>query len=271
VHDVAPDAPTMETLAGSRVVVTGSSSGIGKAVAEMFCREGAFVAGLDIVDGALTSAACGDGFTPIPCDLSDPAEIARAFQDVDEAFAGASPDVLACVAGICAEVAFLDSSAALFDAIFAVNVRGVMLCGQEAGRRMRDRGRGGRIVNIASTASVQAWQLQSVYGASKGAVSLLTRCMALELGQYGILVNAVGPGTIVTPGSKEFLSDERVLANELGRVPLDRIGQPEDIAAAVRFLARDARWMTGQTVYVDGGFLVAGLTVPVEGAVTTAL
>jgi NAD(P)-dependent dehydrogenase (short-subunit alcohol dehydrogenase family) len=127
---------------------------------------------------------------------------------------------------------------------------------------MRDRGRGGRIINIASTASVQAWHLQSVYGASKGAVALLTRCMAIELGQYGICVNAVGPGTIVTPGSKEFLSDERVLANELGRVALDRLGQPEDIATAVRYLARDARWTTGQTIYVDGGFLAAGLTVP---------
>jgi NAD(P)-dependent dehydrogenase (short-subunit alcohol dehydrogenase family) len=254
-----------DTLAGSRVVVTGSSSGIGKAVAEMFCREGALVAGLDLVDGATTRGSCGETFTPIACDLSEPAQIARAFRDVDAAFAGEAPDVLACVAGICAEVPFLDSSAELFDAIFAVNVRGVMLCGQEAARRMRDRGTGGRIINIASTASVQAWQLQSVYGASKGAVSLLTRCMAVELGQYGILVNAVGPGTIVTPGSQEFLSDERVLANELGRVALDRIGQPEDIAAGVRFLARDARWMTGQTIYIDGGFLAAGLTVPTGG------
>ena len=261
-HDVVRDAPTNETLAGSRVVVTGSSSGIGQAVAEMFCREGALVAGLDIVDGAPMRAALGETFTPVACDLSDPAEIERAFRDIDEAFGGEAPDVLACVAGICAEVPFLDSPAELFDAIFAVNVRGVMLCGQEAGRRMRDSGRGGRIINIASTASVQAWQLQSVYGASKGAVALLTRCMATELGQYGIHVNAVGPGTIVTPGSREFLSDERVQANELGRVALDRLGQPEDIAAAVRFLARDARWMTGQTVYVDGGFLAAGLTVP---------
>ena len=264
-HDVVRDAPTNDTLAGTRVVVTGSSSGIGRAVAEMFCREGAHVAGLDIVDGAETRAACGASFTQIACDLSAPAEIARAFREVDAAFGGACPDVLVCVAGICAEVPFLDSSAELFDAIFAVNVRGVMLCGQEAARRMRARGRGGRIVNIASTASVQAWQLQSVYGASKGAVALLTRCMAVELGQYGILVNAVGPGTIVTPGSRQFLADERVLANELGRVALDRIGEPEDIAAAVRFLARDARWMTGQTIYVDGGFLAAGLTVPDGG------
>jgi glucose 1-dehydrogenase len=259
-----------ETLAGSRVVVTGSSSGIGKAVAEMFCEEGAEVAGLDIAEGPETRASCGARFTPIACDLSDPSEIARAFRDVDAVFGGETPDVLACVAGICADVPFLESSAELFDSIFAVNVRGVMLCGQEAGRRMRDRGRGGRIVNIASTASVQAWGLQSVYGASKGAVALLTRCMAVELGQYGILVNAVGPGTIVTPGSTQFLSDERVVANELGRVPLGRLGQPQDIAAGVRFLARDAHWMTGQIVYIDGGFLAAGLTVPVDGAGSTA-
>ena len=214
-HDVDGDAPMNETLSGSRVVVTGSSSGIGRAVAEMFCREGAQVAGLDIVDGPETRASCGDAFTAIACDLSDPAEIARAFLDVDTAFAARRPTCSRASPASAREVPFLDSSAELFDAIFAVNVRGVMLCGQEAGRRMRASGRGGRIVNIASTASVQAWQLQSVYGASKGAVALLTRCMAVELGSTG---SSSTPSARHDrqPGSKEFLSDKRVLANELG-------------------------------------------------------
>ena len=125
---------------------------------------------------------------------------------------------------------------------------------------MRDAG-GGRIVNIASTASVQAWAMQAVYGASKGAVALLTKCMAIELAAHGITVNAIGPGTIETPLAEHFLADPRMRANELGRAPLGRLGTPEDIAAAVRFLARDARWMTGQVMYVDGGFLAAGLTM----------
>jgi len=153
---------------------------------------------------------------------------------VDEWFGGSAPGVLVCVAGIAPEVAFIDTPIEVFDEIFAVNVRAVFLCGQEGARRMRLAG-GGRIVNIASTASVQAWAMQAVYGASKGAVALLTKCMAIELAAHGITVNAVGPGTIATPLAEHFLTDPRMHANELDRAPLGRLGTPEDIAAAVRF------------------------------------
>jgi NAD(P)-dependent dehydrogenase (short-subunit alcohol dehydrogenase family) len=251
---------TDDGLRGARVVVTGTSRGIGQGVAAMFCAEGALVAGLDLRDPTETAGLCGEGFRHFECDLARPERIAAAFAEVDEWFGGAAPDVLVCVAGIAPEISFLDTSAKVFDDVFAVNVRAVFLCGQEAARRMRDAG-GGRIVNIASTASVQAWAMQSVYGASKGAVALLTKCMAVELGPHGIAVNAVGPGTIETPLAAHFLDDPRMRANELGRSPLGRLGTPEDIAAAVRFLARDARWMTGQVLYVDGGFLAAGLTM----------
>ena len=131
--------------------------------------------------------------------------------------------MLVCVAGIAPEVSFLDTPPEVFDEVFAVNVRAVFLCGQEAARRMRDAG-GGRIINIASTASVQAWAMQAVYGASKGAVALLTKCMAVELAAHGITVNAVGPGTIETPLAEHFLADPRMRANELGRAPLGRLG-----------------------------------------------
>jgi NAD(P)-dependent dehydrogenase (short-subunit alcohol dehydrogenase family) len=247
-------------LRGARVIVTGASRGIGQGVAAMFCAEGATVAGLDLRDGDETTALCGAGFRHFACDLAQPAAIASAFADVDEWFGGAAPGVLVCVAGIGPEVAFLDTTPEVFDQVIAVNVRAVFLCGQEAARRMRDAG-GGRIVNIASTASVQAWAMQSAYGASKGAVALLTKCMAVELAAHGISVNAVGPGTIETPLAEHFLADPRMRANELGRTPAGRLGTPDDIAAAVRFLARDARWMTGQVMYVDGGFLAAGLTM----------
>jgi glucose 1-dehydrogenase len=251
---------TDDGLRGARVIVTGASRGIGQGVAGMFCAEGAMVAGLDVRDGAETTRLCGDGFRHFACDLARPEHIASAFAAVDAWFGGSPPDVLVCVAGIAPEIAFIDTPAELFDEVFAVNVRAVFLCGQEAARRMRDAG-GGRIINIASTASVQAWAMQAVYGASKGAVALLTKCMAVELAAHGITVNAVGPGTIETPLAEHFLDDPRMRANELGRAPLGRLGTPEDIAAAVRFLARDARWMTGQVMYVDGGFLAAGLTM----------
>ena len=247
-------------LRGAKVVVTGASRGIGQGVAAMFCAEGSSVAGIDLRDGDETADICGEGFRHFPCDLVQPEQIASAFAAVDEWFGGAAPDVLVCVAGIAPEIAFIDTPVEVFDEVFAVNVRAVFLCGQEGARRMRAAG-GGRIVNIASTASVQAWAMQAVYGASKGAVALLTKCMAIELAADGITVNAVGPGTIETPLAEHFLADPRMHANELGRAPLGRLGRPEDIAAAVRFLARDARWMTGQVMYVDGGFLAAGLTM----------
>ena len=261
---------TNDGLRGARVVVTGASRGIGQGVAAMFCAEGSIVAGLDLRDGEETAQLCGSDFRHFPCDLALPDQIVSAFTVIDEWFDGAAPDVLVCVAGIAPEVAFIDTPIDVFDKVFAVNVRAVFLCGQEGARRMRSAG-GGRIVNIASTASVQAWAMQAVYGASKGAVALLTKCMAVELAAHGITVNAVGPGTIETPLAEHFLGDPRMRANELGRAPLGRLGTPEDIAAAVRFLARDARWMTGQVIYVDGGFLAAGLTMAPGDETRTSL
>ena len=257
-------------LRGARIVVTGASRGIGQGVAAMFCAEGSSVAGLDLRDGAETAGICGSGFRHFACDLALPEQIAATFTAVDEWFGGCAPDVLVCVAGIAPEIAFIDTPVEVFDEVFAVNVRGVFLCGQEGARRMRAAG-GGRIVNIASTASVQAWAMQAVYGASKGAVALLTKCMAIELAAHGITVNAVGPGTIETPLAEHFLADPRMRANELTRAPLGRLGTADDIAAAVRFLARDARWMTGQVIYVDGGFLAAGLTMAPGDEARTSL
>ena len=184
---------TDDSLRGAKVVVTGASRGIGQGVAAMFCAEGSTVAGIDLRDGGETAKLCGEGFRHFPCDLAQPEQIASAFAAVDEWFGGAAPDVLVCVAGIAPEVSFIDTPVEVFDEVFAVNVRAVFLCGQEGARRMRAAG-GGRIVNIASTASVQAWAMQAVYGASKGAVALLTKCMAIELAAHGITVNAVGPG-----------------------------------------------------------------------------
>ena len=261
---------TRDGLHGARIVLTGASRGIGQGVAAMFCAEGSSVAGLDLRDGNETAGICGSGFRHFPCDLALPEQIAATFTAVDEWFGGCAPDVLVCVAGIAPEIAFLDTPVEVFDEVFAVNVRGVFLCGQEGARRMRAAG-GGRIINIASTASVQAWAMQAVYGASKGAVALLTKCMAIELAAHGITVNAVGPGTIETPLAEHFLADPRMRANELTRAPLGRLGTADDIAAAVRFLARDARWMTGQVIYVDGGFLAAGLTMAPGDEARTSL
>jgi NAD(P)-dependent dehydrogenase (short-subunit alcohol dehydrogenase family) len=242
---------------GRLVVVTGTSRGIGQGIAQFLAEEGADVAGIDWHDGGETAGLAGPRFRHHQADVSQPADVARVFRAIDEEY-GRAPWGLVCVAGIAPEVAFLDTPPEAFDAVMGVNVRGPFLCGQEAGRRMRDAG-GGRIVNIASTASVQAWAHQTAYGASKGAVLLLTRNMANELAQHGITVNAVGPGTIATPLAANMLANRAWVDAELGSTPIKRFGTPRDIAVGVRFfLQPEAEWVTGQTLYVDGGFLACG-------------
>jgi NAD(P)-dependent dehydrogenase (short-subunit alcohol dehydrogenase family) len=246
----------VSTMDGTRVVVTGTSRGIGQGVARLLAAEGATVVGLDVRDPAETAALAGERFHPVAADVSEPADVERAFAEAD-ALLGGPPHGLVCVAGIAPEMAFLETPPEVLDRVLAVNVRGPFLCGQAAARRMRDAG-GGRIVNIASTASVQGWALQTAYGASKGAVALLTRTMAIELGPLGIAVNAIGPGTIDTPLAVNFTGNPAWRDHDLSRTPLGRWGTPEDIAVAVRFLLRDAQWLTGQVLYVDGGFLATG-------------
>ena len=240
-----------------RVVLTGGSSGLGQGIAKMFCDDGATVASIDIQDGAETAELCGDRFRSFIADVASESAVRHAFSEIDDYFGGA-PDVLCNVAGIAPEIAFLDTPIDVFDRTMAVNVRGAFLCSQEAGRRMRDAERG-RIIHITSTESVQAWALQTAYGASKAALRHLTMGMAVDLAPYGITVNAVGPGACETPALAIQMQSGAIARHDLERTPLGRWGTPADIAAAVRFLACDASWMTGQTIYVDGGFLAAGL------------
>jgi NAD(P)-dependent dehydrogenase (short-subunit alcohol dehydrogenase family) len=239
------------------VVVTGTSRGIGQGVAEFLAADGWTVAGIDWHDGAETAGICGEPFRHFGADVSSADDVARVFGEIDAAY-GVAPWGLVCVAGIAPEVSILDTPPETFDQIMAVNVRGPFLCGQQAGRRMAGAG-GGRIVNIASTASVQSWAYQGIYGTSKGAVLLLTRNMANEFASLGITVNAVGPGTIVTPLSEHVMQNPDWVAAELGSTPIKRFGTPRDIAVGVRFfLQPEAEWVTGQTLYVDGGFLACG-------------
>ena len=243
-----------------RVIMTGASSGIGQAIARMFCAEGARVANIDIADGSETARSCGSAFRSFAFDVAEPEQVAQAFSDVDAWF-GAAPTVLVNVAAVFPNVAFLEMLPDTFDRVMAVNVRGPFLCSQQAARRMCHV-QSGRIINITSTESVQAFALASAYGASKAALAHLTKGMAIELASHGITVNAVAPGAVETPPLLEWLEQNPEAAqHDLERTPLGRFGTPDDIVAAVRFLAKDATWMTGQTIYVDGGFLVAGLPV----------
>jgi NAD(P)-dependent dehydrogenase (short-subunit alcohol dehydrogenase family) len=198
-------------------------------------------------------------FHSVMVDLADPAQIANAFANVDAHWQGHSPDVFVACASISRAAHFLDASLEDIQAMVDVNVRGMVLCGQHVGRRMKAAG-GGRIIHVTSVAAVTAWATEPIYCATKGAQASLTQAMAIELAPFGILVNAVAPGPLEAsnPSMVSTRSDPDVLRHDLERTPLGRFGKVEDIVGAVRFLSQ-ATWMTGQTVYVDGGMLATGL------------
>lgn len=249
------------TLESKVVVVTGGGQGIGRGVCTRLARDGARIAILDqrpATETVQELTAAGAEAVALTADISDADSVAAAFDEIDRKLG--SPSVLANVAGVFADVPFLETSVELWDRIMAVNARGTFLCSQAAATRMRERG-AGRIVNILSTASAQAFALESAYCASKGAALLLTRVMAVELAQYGITVNGVGPGTVQTEMGSAYLGGGPIATHELSRTPLQRFGEPADIAEAVAFFASTARWVTGQVLYVDGGFMATGLPV----------
>jgi len=166
-------------------------------------------------------------------------------------------DILVNNAGVYPHSSLLDLADAEWDDVMAINLRGAFVAIREAARVMIAQGDGGRIVNIASVDAVAPEPRFSHYDASKGGLVALTRSLALELGPHRITINGVGPGLIDGPGLDLYVPKRK--AAYLAHVPLGTIGQPAEIADAVLFFASDmARWVTGQTLYVDGGVMLAG-------------
>lgn len=238
-----------------KIVITGGSGGIGSAICRRFLSAGDHVINLD-----REPFPGGDpkGLVTLACDMADAASIAQAFTTADGQFDSAPVDALVCCAAMSRAAHFLDVPLADLEQMLAVNVRGTFLCGQEAGRRMRARNKG-HIVVITSIAGVQAWASESVYCLTKAAQSSLVQGMAIELAPFGILVNAVAPGIIdVKSKGMAGTREGEVYRHEMERFPLGRFGAPEEIAEAVHHLT-SVTWMTGQTIYADGGFLATGL------------
>jgi NAD(P)-dependent dehydrogenase (short-subunit alcohol dehydrogenase family) len=260
-------------LKGKTAIVTGAAGGIGYAVAERFVKEGAkvVIADFDAEKGAKAAKALGPDSSVrfVKTDVGDAAQIARMVDETVSAFG--EIDILVANAGIVHGADFLDIAEADFDRVLRVNLKGVFLAGQAVARRMADRvragGPAGTIINMSSVNAVFAIPNQVPYSVSKGGVNQLTKVMALSLASYGIRVNAIGPGSIMTDILKAVANDKAAMDRIMMRTPLGRIGDPSEIASIAAFLASDdASYITGQTIYADGGRLPLNYTVPIKNA-----
>jgi NAD(P)-dependent dehydrogenase (short-subunit alcohol dehydrogenase family) len=256
-------------LEGKTAVVTGAGRGIGRAVADLFAAAGARIVVADILaDEAAVAAAAirkdGGEALAVTVDIADEAAVKQLYRQTVQQFS--SLDVLIHCAAIFPKYPLLEITVEQWDRVQAVNLRGTLLVMREAIALMRQSGRGGAIVNISSVSGEREVVFHNAaYGASKAGTTNLTRAAALEFGSENIRVNAVLPGGTATPGAAESTARMRAAGLELkgpmmhpGRVPLGAMGTPQDIAAACLFLASPAaRYITGQCLAVDGGFLIS--------------
>jgi len=261
-------------LAGKAVIVTGAAQGIGRACAERLAKEGAKVIVTDVnAEGGerLAQEIAADGGTAqfARCDVSKESDVAAVVATAIKAYGRI--DIVVNNAGILDDAPFLDLPVAEFDRILGVNLRGAFLMGQAAARQMAKQGppagsaQAGAIVNMSSINERFALPDHVAYSISKGGISQLTKAMAIALAPHGIRVNAVGPGTIETPLLEGVIKDKAFREKVLSRTPIGRFGKPAEIAAIVAWLAsEEASYVTGTTIFADGGRLPLNYVVPVR-------
>jgi NAD(P)-dependent dehydrogenase (short-subunit alcohol dehydrogenase family) len=252
----------MFDLTGKVAIVTGARRGIGRGIALKLAEAGADVAVADIsledcqkVVGEIEGL--GRKGLAVKCDVTQKAEVEEMVAQTVKEFG--KVDILVNNAGILGGFKpFLELTEEEWNKVIDVNLKGQFLCAQAAAREMV-KNKWGRIIDIASIASGQVgigYPLIAHYCASKGGIIAMTEALALELSPLGINVNAIGPGVVETDMTKGMLADEKTTQGMLTRLPKGRVGQPEDIGAAAVFLASDeADYITGATLFIDGGWL----------------
>jgi 3-oxoacyl-[acyl-carrier protein] reductase len=245
-----------ERLSGKVAIVTGAAHGIGRAIAERYAAEGASVVVCDVnaagaEDVAKAIAAKGGNSIAVTADVSDSAAVDRLFAETEQRFGPVN--VLVNNAGLTnTERHFLQGDEAWWDRIHAVNLKGTYLCALRAAKGMAQRSEG-VIINLSSGGATRAHRGNAAYDATKGGIEALTRSMAVDLGPYGVRVNALIPGPIDSTDMSEEKRRERGAA-----IPLGRVGETTDLAGPAVFLASDdAAYVTGHMLAVDGGILAA--------------
>jgi glucose 1-dehydrogenase len=261
------------SLENKVAIVTGAARGIGFAVAKRFVMDGAKVIIADVDDEAGETAAddlkgIGEA-TFIHCNVAERLDVRNLIAETLNAYGDI--DVLVNNAGVVAGSEFLELEEDDFDRVISINLKGPFLCSQAVARHMVEKvengGEPGCIINMSSINSVVAIPNQIPYCVSKGGISQLTKTTALALAQYGIRVNAIGPGSIMTEMLASVNSDPEAKNRIMSRTPMLRIGEPSEIAGVAAFLASaDAGYVTGQTIFADGGRLPLNYTVAVPDA-----
>jgi glucose 1-dehydrogenase len=257
-----------KVLAGQRAVVTGASSGIGAAVARALGAAGAavvvnYVSGPDAAAAVVADIeAAGSRALAVRADVSDEAQVVAMFDEARRAFG--SVDILVNNAGLQKDAAFADMTLAQWNTVIGVNLTGQFLCAREAAREFIRRGvvaelsrAAGKIVCISSVHDVIPWAGHANYAASKGGVAMLMKTMAQELAPYRIRCNSVSPGAIKTAINRAAWETPEKEHELLKFIPYGRVGEPEDIARVVVWMASDAAdYVNGATLYVDGGMVL---------------
>ncbi len=266
----APSITELFDLSGKGVVVTGGGQGIGQAIVFRLTEAGAriMIADVDMKAANKTVdkvSARGGEAKAIQADVSSGEDAKKVMQATVDAFG--SLDILVNNAGIFPLVPVMEVTEEIWDRVLNINLKGAFLCSQAAAAIMGKDGQGGKIINLASIDGIRPNGRATHYNSSKGGMLMLTKALALELSPMGIHVNSVAPGGIITPGTaevgKKLIEDTgkdpiEAMGNWVDRVPLQRMGEPDDIAKVVLFLASGAAdYITGENIVADGGYLLS--------------